>query len=390
MNARKLIALIICALLCLSLIPAQASSAMEPHEVAEAGLTISVPESWYVGEHEDGTASELAQALSLDAGTYEGLFVDGLYMIACPDISATSQLQVIVKPDDSVDMRSMSEADKEALIEGGWSAEASGIDVLTCEIYATPYTNYMKTTYKYSGFTAVQYASVFDGNMYMFQYCDYTGSDITPDTIALLDTIVDSVVYGAAAPSPIPGVPAIVQPAVSAEMSVHYASDIGMTISVPDEWYTGMASEGTGAEIAVAFGLSEADLSPLYDLGGGMTCSFYAVTDDYASAQLQVITSEGIPGIDMRDDDIDWDALMEGFLSTYDAADLIESGPFMTPSANYVRAYSSFNGSYALLQYTTNFNGNIYIIQYADYSGDRLDAETIELLDSIVYNIVFD
>ena len=393
MKMKKLIASLLCALMCLAMLPAQAS-ATESVFLSDVGVTITLPESWYLGARQDGAASELAQALALDQNSFDSLFTDGLYMIACPDTSATTQLQIIVKDDDSVDMRTMTETEKQEIVEGGWSAEASGIDVLTCEIYATPYTNYMKTHYQYSGFTAVQYATVFGGKMYMYQYCDYTGNAVSAETIAELDAIVDAVVYGAedssqtqasASPFSIPTVNVISTPTGMEEI---YVPDIGMTISVPTEWYTGLYIEGADSELAVAFELTEEDIESMYNSGGYKT-SFFATPDLNGIAQLQIISTPGI-SIDMRDSDLDWDSLMAGFLSTYDAGSIIESGKYEGGASNYVRVYTKLSGTFPMLQYITNIDGTIYIIQYFDYGIENFDADTISLIDSIVYNVTFD
>lgn len=391
MKMKKLISALLCTLMCIAMLPAQASST-ESVFLSDVGVTITLPESWYLGARQDGADSELAQALELDGSTFDGLFTDGLYMIACPDISATCQLQVIVKDDDSVDMRTMTEADKQDLIEGGWAAEANGIDVLTCEIYATSYTNYMKTHYQYSGFTAVQYATVFDGKMYMYQYCDYTGNAVSAETIAELDAIVDAVVYGSedasqasASPFSIPTVNVISTPTGMEDI---YVSDIGVTISVPAEWYTGLYVEGADSELAVAFELTEEDIESMYNSGGYKT-SFFATPDLVGIAQLQIISTPGI-SIDMRDPDLNWDELMTGFLSTYEAGSIVESGRYEGGASNYIRVYTKLSGTFPMLQYITNIDGTIYIIQYFDYGLEDFDADTISLIDSIVYNVTFD
>lgn len=396
MKIRKLFAAILCTVLCMAMLPAGAESATEAHFLGDAELTISVPESWYVGEREDGINSELAQAFALDEASFGNVFTDGLYMVACPDLTANQQLQVIVTPEiNGVDMRvEMTEENKQDYIDGVYSTEESGIDVISCTIYTNDFTNYGVTYYAYNGFHALQYATHFEGHGYLFQYCDYTGDPIDESVFVLMQEIVDGITYGGSAvPTVEFNVPSIPVPytetAAQPGMSAYTMTDIGVSISVPEEWYCGLYTEGADSELAQTFGLSQSDYDSMF-YSPDMTISFWAVTDLDVSSQFQVIRQTGLGFIDMRDDSLEWDEVMTGFLSSYNVGELIESGRFETPVTNFIRTYAmSYDGSYALVQYSTAFDGNMYFIQYVDYSGQPLDAETLDLLDSIVYNTIF-
>ncbi len=393
MKTRKLIAVLICAIMCLAMLPAQAETAMESHFLSDIGVTISIPESWYAGEREDGLNSELAQAFNLDQAGFESVFVDGLHMCSCPDLTANQQLQVIVTDGQGIDMRSMTDSEKNSFLEGIKAAESSGMEIISCEMYSTPYTNYGVTYYKYGGFYAIQYITAFDDVGYLFQYCDYSGNPIDDSAFVLMAEIIDTISFGYSA-SPITefSIPSIPAPYPQTGLSAIYIPDLCMTVSVPEEWYTGLYTEGASSELATAFALTDADIEYMYN-SNGILVSCFATPDLTGNAQLQVVGTVGIAGVDMRTDEVEWDAFIEGFLSTFNAGTVVESVPFVTGASQYIKVYSLVSNGYStfpMLQYITNFNDTMYLIQYFDFSVTEFDADTIAFIDDIVSNATFD
>ncbi|MBE5805059.1 MAG: hypothetical protein E7316_11185 [Clostridiales bacterium] len=135
-------------------------------------------------------------------------------------------------------------------------------------------------------------------------------------------------------------------------------------------------------------GLKQNELAALLE---GMGASLYAVCDDFGLTQLAVVTTPGIGFIDMRDFGLDADAFLSGFLSSYPTA--TDSGLYKTNEAIFAYVRYSLQddaGSTSdIIQYVTNTNGTLYVIQLMGMYGTTLDDASVALLKQAVDSLTF-
>ena len=165
-------------------------------------------------------------------------------------------------------------------------------------------------------------------------------------------------------------------------------SDIGISMDIPTGWYTATPATAGNCTLATAFDMTEAEMKAMLQ---GMGASFYAVCDDFGIAQMVVISGVGYSFVDMRDNDLDMDAFMRGFLTNY--SNVKDSGVYQTKAATF--AYVRFtqqdtDGSEMdIIQFVTNVNGKIYVVQMMSLYGIPLSDATISLTKAVVDSITF-
>lgn len=147
--------------------------------------------------------------------------------------------------------------------------------------------------------------------------------------------------------------------------------DIGITMDLPAGWRYATYATAADNGLTDFFGFTEADsLAMLNDTGS----SLYGVCDDFGITHVAVLATTGLNAVDMTKDDLNMDSVMLGFLTNYD--NVKDSGYFKTDAAWFIYVhYSQGTGDEAIdtLQYVTNVNGRMYLIQFMSLYGVEIN-----------------
>ena len=404
MKTKKLITVLICALMSLSFLPAQAGTAMDTYILSDIGMTISVPAEWYVGTAAEGVDSELAVSFGLDQAGVDNLFVNGgMSLMAATDLSANRQLQVVTFSDiPEYDMRTMTAEEETALLEDFRSSSvSSGAEVISGEIFRTPYTAYCKLYLDYSDYSLLRYTTYFDGTCYLIQLVDYNDTPYDEATIALADEIVLSILYSASAPdaesaeqeSPAydashPGAP---EPTAIEGVSVYRFPEFGITLPIYDTWYTAAYTEGAESELAVLAEWDEAYAAKTFAEENGCALLMVGFINEGSCVEFEV--SNGLEGIDARDDSFDWAAIAEDFANPeyYPGQTVYEWGNIRTPYANVIKlCMTTDDGSTSQVKYIFLFENACYELRYFDTTGEPISEDAVLAIDYLVLNLSFE
>lgn len=161
-------------------------------------------------------------------------------------------------------------------------------------------------------------------------------------------------------------------------------TDVGITVDIPSQWYYATADMGEEAPLAKLFNIP-ADILKAFLTENGYIV--YATTDEQELTRFSLSVMPGTPLIDMRDKNVDMDALMEGFLQTFTAGTVVDSRAYITDEAAFARIHCivPFDGGEAhLLVYGCNTAGQIYTINFIALPGMELPEEQMDaIIDSI-------
>ena len=160
--------------------------------------------------------------------------------------------------------------------------------------------------------------------------------------------------------------------------------DAGVTLEVPADWYYATLDTGDDSPLAQLSGMSGA-LLQLFMKNNGF--SFYATTDPQELTVCYLTVAEGTPLIDMRDKQVNMDALMEGFMQTFNAGEVVDSRAFITSEAAFARILCSApvdGGQASMLVYACNTDSRLYFISFIAYPGMTIpEAELDAMVNSI-------
>ena len=404
MKTKKLIAVLICALMCLAIPPAQAETAMDTYFLSDIDITISVPTEWYVGTAVEGLDSELAVSFGLDQADIDSLFVNSdMSLFAITDPSANRQLQVIVVNGMSEgDMRSMTAEEEQAFLEDmRHSTVNGGAEVIAYEIFRTPYTAYCKMYSEYFDYSALSYSTYFDGTGYIVQLVDYNNVPFDEATIALADEIVLSILYSESAPdadsaeqgssaydASHPGAP---EPTAIEGVSVYRFPEFGITLPIYDTWYTAAYTEGVESELAALAEWDEAYAAKTFAEENGCALLMVGFINEGTCVEFEV--SNGLEGIDARDDSFDWEAIADDFANPeyYPGQTVYEWGSIRTPHANVIKLCMTANdGSVSQVKYIFLFENACFELRYFDTTGEPISEDAVLAMDYLVLNLSFE
>ena len=161
---------------------------------------------------------------------------------------------------------------------------------------------------------------------------------------------------------------------------------VGLTFEVPADWYYAVAGQSEGSSMAKLFGLPGVYLDAYLEQQG---YTFYATLDAQETSRLAVIVAPGTALVDMRKEGVDMDALMEGFLQTFSAGEVVDSRVYQTAEGAFARIHCVApveGGTANLLVYACNTNATIYVFNFVAFPGGEFpEAE----LDAIVNSVDF-
>ena len=180
-------------------------------------------------------------------------------------------------------------------------------------------------------------------------------------------------------------------------VTLYTMTEAGITIELPEEWLVLTTEPGTESLLATLMGGTAEEVASviLTPMGGHL----YAVTDLMFSGQLFIVLAEGMSMdiVDMRVDKmtLDLDSFMTGFVEGFSQSipeeDIIACESFSSEIAHFARIIFTSNdgtGDMVSVQYCTNVNGMIYIIQYVG-AGTQISEETLALLDTAIGSLKF-
>lgn len=182
----------------------------------------------------------------------------------------------------------------------------------------------------------------------------------------------------------------------AAPVTLYPLTEIGITIELPEDWMVLTTEPDQESILPMLMGMTKEEFiaSLLQPMGGHL----YALTDLMTFGQLFIVVDNGMPGVDMRVDKmaLDIDSFMKGFLNGFTQnlaeEDVIACDLFTTDTAHFARIAFYFDDGSGIkvvnVQYCTNVNGMIYIIQYVG-SDAEISEETLAQLDAAVSSIKF-
>lgn len=163
--------------------------------------------------------------------------------------------------------------------------------------------------------------------------------------------------------------------------------EIGLSMNLPAGWAIATKATAANNPLNDLFGLTQADtLQLLSDTGS----SLYGVCDQFGITHMAVLHSKGINMVDMQQDHLNMDAFMKGFLTSY--TNVKDSGYFKTDAAWFAYVHymqQDVSGDIEILQFVTNVNGSLYIIQFMSMYGVAINEVSEGLFRQAVESIRF-
>lgn len=160
--------------------------------------------------------------------------------------------------------------------------------------------------------------------------------------------------------------------------------DAGIAFDVPSDWYYAVTGQSEGSSLAKLFGLSAEFLDAYLSQNG---FSFYATLDEQEMSVLYLVVAPGTPLVDMRDQDVDMDALMAGFMQTFTIGTVVDSGAYSTDECTFARILCTAavdGGTADLLVYACNANATMYIFNFAAMPGGEFPVAELDALISSI------
>ncbi len=179
-------------------------------------------------------------------------------------------------------------------------------------------------------------------------------------------------------------------------VTLYTLTDAGITIELPEEWMTLTTEPDQESIVPTLFGASKEEFIDIFltPMGGHL----YALTDLISFGQFFVVTAEGMPLVDMRVDKMELDlntfmlGFVEGFTQSIPEEDIVACDSFTTDVAHFARilfiADDGEGGKMLNVQYCTNVNNTIYIIQYLGSTAE-ISEEMLSALDTAVSSLKF-
>ena len=182
----------------------------------------------------------------------------------------------------------------------------------------------------------------------------------------------------------------------AAPVTLYTLTEAGITIELPEEWMVLTTEPDQESIIPTLFGASKEECIDAFltPMGGHL----YAITDLISFGQLFVVSAEGMPLVDMRVDKMEMDlntfmlGFVQGFTQSIPEEDIVACDSFTTEIAHFARilfnADDGEGGKMLNVQYCTNVNGKIYLIQYIATTPE-ISEETLTILDTVASGLKF-
>ncbi len=158
----------------------------------------------------------------------------------------------------------------------------------------------------------------------------------------------------------------------------------GVAFDVPSDWYYTVTGHSEGSSLAELFGLPAEFLDAYLSQNG---FSFYATLDEQELSVLYLVVAPGTPLVDMRDQDVDMDALMAGFMQTFTVGTVVDSSAYATDECTFARILCTAavdGGTADLLVYACNTNSTVYVFNFAAMPGGEFPVAELDALISSV------
>ena len=397
MTMKKLIAALICLIMCLAMPAAYAADVTEEYIMSDIGLSISLPESWYVALRSEGAKSELAILMGYDQEKAENLFIEDQVLHAYADSTGSRAFSVAFYPGTGEpETRELTPDQYQEYLDRCSADFKNGMEVQSCEMLEAQNTKYVRTHVAVAGYQFVQYLTTIEGNTYIFLMFDNYGNAFTDSDIADLDSLVS----GAEFYTPIieesnavadtePGSSAGPVPSAIDGISMYHFPEIGASAAVYDRWINGSIAEGASSELAYLLGKDEEGIAEFFSTGLD-TSTMHLISVSPEGGYLSLTTSGGIDGVDARDDEFDWDGLSEAFGLSYGGSTAYEYGYMRSPYANIIKLYyTELENGRSTVMYIIIFEDITYTLQYIA-PNPTIDEDTMLTLEYLALNFVIE